>query len=391
MPSRPFPTRFLLPALFLAFAALAPLDTAACRYSVRDTGFVDLDQPPWLVRLSWVPEPRLELWHEAARLRLRDSNLRLDSESTPGPEGVFLVDAGRRSLPLLAGEPLPATQDAITALLERVALSPARDQLHEQLLRAFAVLVLVEGSDPARTAAARRTAEDAIRDFTPLLRSLPKPVDTPPQLLVLPVRAQAAERILVWSLGFDPAPSPEPRLAVVYGRGRRAGQPLEGPLVTRTALSELLALIGQDCECDLDRALLQGPVFPARWDSTRQATAAKLLGFDPENPLVRTEVTRIVLRGAGAGTARRSPTSAFDTLALGYSEEPVTPEPEDSATTNAIAPIPPIPPISPNPSPQPTAAVPEPPPTTYWRALLAVAALALVGGAWFLVQALRSR
>ena len=61
-----------------------------------------------------------------------------------------------------------------------------------------------------------------------------------------------------------------PRLqAIVFGRGRRLGEPLEGALITRTVLQERLAMIGQDCECDLDRAWLKGPVLPGRWEIGR--------------------------------------------------------------------------------------------------------------------------
>ena len=72
---------------------------------------------------------------------------------------------------------------------------------------------------------------------------------------------------------------------------------------------------------------------PARWDSARQTAAARTLGFDPENPLVRTEVSRIVLRGPTPGQSRRATTpSDADPLAFGYREDAVDPDPSaDSA------------------------------------------------------------
>ena len=59
----------------------------------------------------------------------------------------------------------------------------------------------------------------------------------------------------------------------------------------------------------------------------RTAAAAKSLGFDPENPMVRSEVGRIVLRGDGE---RKRPSRPSSALALGYSEEPV----DDAAGTS---------------------------------------------------------
>jgi hypothetical protein len=180
--------------------------------------------------------------------------------------------------------------------------------------------VLVEGTDTEETARVRRITEAASGTIQRLMPSMPKPVDTPPRLISIPLAQQAAEAVLIWGLGFDPKPTSEARLAIVYGRGRRLGSTLEGPTITRTALQERLALIGQDCECDLDRAWLKGPVLPGRWSRDLQQTASRLLGFDPENPLVRTEVSRIVLRGEGDRTRARKPTTV---LGLGYAEESV--------------------------------------------------------------------
>src|SRR5690606_38634283 len=73
----------------------------------------------------------------------------------------------------------------------------------------------------------------------------------------------------------------------------------------------------QDCECELDREWMKGPLLPARWDAGRQQQALQSLGFDPENPLVRAEVSRIVLRGPGTGQMKKLAGTASG---LGYSE-----------------------------------------------------------------------
>ena len=62
----------------------ATLSVWACRYSVRDTGFVDLGLESY--RLRWVPGPRSPAADSGATLRaraealLRDSNLVWDEE-----------------------------------------------------------------------------------------------------------------------------------------------------------------------------------------------------------------------------------------------------------------------------------------------------------------------
>ena len=68
---------------------------------------------------------------------------------------------------------------------------------------------------------------------------------------------------------------------------------------------------------------MQGPMVPLRWGPDRQQTAYNALGFDPDNPLVKAEISRILARGknpirvddaTGIG-------SELDMLLLGYSEE----------------------------------------------------------------------
>ena len=197
---------------------------------------------------------------------------------------------------------------------------------------------------------------------------------------------QGAEAVLLWGLGFEPRLSPEARVALVYGRGRRLGEPLEGALITRTVLQERLAIIGQDCECDLDRAWLKGPVLPGRWDRELQQLAAKTLGFDPENPMVRTEVSRIVLRGEGDKAKSKKPSTA---LALGYVEEAIDASGEDETNAGPAS----TPAAAPTKLPAPT--VPPPPPLAtaaarpFWFALFGLLAAAFCAGLMLLKRSRR--
>lgn len=305
---------------------LGTLVALACRYSVRDTGFVDLGAEPYRLVLDAPAQVAAGL---PAAVRtgiaraLEDSNVEWSVRVAPTPDSetvLSLSDAGGRRFVLGQGETLVKDPEAVLRLVQSAATSRRRDELFENSLQAYAVMVVIEGSDTAEADRVRRIAEAASGTLQRLMPSMPKPVDTPPKVLVIPTAQQAGESVLIWGLGFDPAPVSETRLAIVYGRGRRLGSTLEGPTITRTALQERLALIGQDCECDLDRAWLKGPVIPGRWARDLQQTASRLLGFDPENPLVRTEVSRIVLRGEGDKTRSRKTTSV---LGLGYTEEAI--------------------------------------------------------------------
>ena len=330
-PSRLLPRRLLRLGWL---ACLLAVSAWACRYSVRDTGFVDLGLESY--RLRWVPDPALPAEAIATvRARasglLRESNLTWEDGSSagtaPAGPGLTLRDAGDRPL----GLPIesPADAGAILRAIEAAATSPLRETLYRECLGTYAVVLLVEGADAAANARAARDADAAIAAITRLLPTLPKPVDTPPRVIPVSRERQRAEAILLWGLGMDPAPADAPRVAIVYGRGRRLGAPLEGPLITQTALRDRLLLIGQDCECDLDRAWLRGPLLPGRWDRGLQQAALGALGFDPGNPMVRAEISRIVERGPQNAGRRRPPSAG---TSMGYSEESV--EAPDSVGTD---------------------------------------------------------
>ena len=316
----------LIPPWFRFWLCLAGAGVVlACRYSVRDTGFIDLASAGSSYRLQLIAPPDFSpatrrALDQAAAVMLMDANVTLETGEAgrPGePASLRLVDSDGRALTVATLT--NAAQDFLP-LLESIATSPFRDQLYRESLRAYGLILLIEGSDLAANQRARADAQAAIAATAKLIPGMPKPVDVPPQLVVLGRAAQAAESILIWGLGFEPGPSDQPRLALLYGRGRRLGSPLEGPLITQTALRERLVLIGQDCECDLDRAWLRGPLYPGRWDRSLQEVAAKVLGFDPENPMVRAEVSRIVERGPQPGQRQKSAGTA---QALGYAEESV--------------------------------------------------------------------
>jgi hypothetical protein len=292
----------------------------ACRYSVRDTGFVDLgDESYQLVLAGNDLGDRADLYRQISAASLLDANITfvVRQNSNADEPVLTLEDSTGRRLVLAQGTALPVDVAGATTLVESVALSPLRAEIHEKALDAFAVVVLVEGGDSAELSRVTESIEAAIRNVVRLMPSMPKPVETPPALIRVTPEQFARERVTLWGLGFDPVPVGEPRVALIFGRGRRIGSPLEGPLITQTVLEQRLVIIGQDCECELDREWMKGPLLPARWDADRQRQAVQKLDFDPENPMVRAEVSRIVLRGPGTGQFRKLSGNAS---ALGYSE-----------------------------------------------------------------------
>jgi len=378
----------------LLFLLIVALPAIACRYSVRDTGFVELDGDPYRLVLqitASTPNSLREAFEQSAAAVFLDSNIRFSVTTDPaaGAARLTLHSPDNRTLSL--GEiPGNRTRLQIVEALERVALSPARIQLHDDLLHSYAVLVLVEGTDSHSNLRVRAILDEAGKAVARLFPSMPKPIDVlPPRILTVPADAVANEAVLIWGLGMEPRSETEPRVAVVFGRGRRVGDPVDSALLSRTLIQDRLALIGQDCECELDRSFLQGPVIPARWDAARQRAAANSLGFDPENPLIRAEISRIVLKGPAKPSGKRSNTGTFDALALGYSEEPV-----DAAESKPAPEVAVSVPNPQRPSPAPPA---EPPPKlksgvlAVWVCFSGLSLVAAASGLWLLIRSRKDR
>ena len=111
-----------------------------------------------------------------------------------------------------------------------------------------------------------------------------------------PAEAQR-EKVLLWSLGVDLEQKSVTQIALLFGRGRKLGPVLQIPGSRQQDLWRSLEVVGNDCECGLDRSWMQGPMIPHDWSTSDEAEALAALGFDPGNPLVKAEISRILARG----------------------------------------------------------------------------------------------
>ena len=328
--------------LFGLWAGLASVSLLACKYSVRDVAFVDLSRESFEF-ITMVPSSEMD----SVKTRLRpvanavflDSNIRLSwvtaetfsthpafghAEDSLESPAFRLYREDDPALPLSPPGSLSALKDAeLWSWLETMVQSPTRRAMEEQLLEAYAVVLVVEGADARENQRVRQAAESAAASIAKLIPGMPKPVDVPPQVVVVDADSVPQEILLLWSLQMDWRSADAPQAAVVLGRGRRLGPVLKADEVTATRFQEILAVAGQDCECDLDRSWMQGPMMPVRWGPDREQAAYKALGFDPENPLVKAEISRILARGKNPLTGEATDTigTELDMLLLGYSEE----------------------------------------------------------------------
>ena len=93
----------------------------------------------------------------------------------------------------------------------------------------------------------------------------------------------------------------KPHVAVLYGRGRQIGSPFKGEAITESAVFNILSVIGSACECGLERKWVLGAMLPIRWGEKLQSEVVKLLGFNPESPMVKTEISQMLSLGRMEG------------------------------------------------------------------------------------------
>ncbi len=334
----------MLPArpLSIAVAAtlFAPSAVWACRYNVRDVGFVDLGMPGYravlLVDDATSPE-LIDAFGQASPVVLLDSNVTFETvhvrKQAQDPvltqrralgiqklPAVVFVSAEGEAVELWLDRETKDAKKAAWTCLERAVVSPVRERILTEITEAYAVILLMAGPKKAETEHARRVAKAAIAEVAGAMHQLPKAVKKPPVLIEVPAEEVRRERVLLWSLGLEADRLKEPHAAVLYGRGRWVGPMFRGDEIITGHLLDVLALVGANCECGLDRRIMLGTRMPTRWDGATQERVIRNLGFDPENPMARMEISRIISRGPGGRFPQgRGSSSGL----LGYSEEVV--------------------------------------------------------------------
>ncbi|MCA9184949.1 MAG: hypothetical protein R3E01_31520 [Pirellulaceae bacterium] len=311
-----------------------------CRYSVRDVAFVNLDERPYRLFVYHDQDTEQTVLDEIRRATIaefQDANVEAIFVNTNGGlsdddrtrlESAAKDSAANAELPVLLLESpdqrirnVPYDLNDRSSTTWRDALAPivrstVRDQLMRISLSAHSVTLLVEGTNREQNLQAEDVLRSAIAEVESTMPLLPKPIDEPPKVVTIPREHFAAEGWLLWSLGVD-IQSPATQLAMLFGRGRLIGKPIDlsdGIEHVDRQVKRNLGVVGLDCECGLDRSWMQGNLVPHIWTPEDEATAAAALGFDPGSALVKIEMNQILSRGSGV---RGSTTTADDDLLSG--------------------------------------------------------------------------
>jgi hypothetical protein len=288
-------------------------------------------------------------------------------------EAVFVSPDGKKSLEVsLTAEGKPLSVSAWDAL-ESVFDSPRRNGVVSKVYEHYGVILIVEGKNAGENNRIRKMADTVVASITSKMDKLEKEIREPPVVEVISKKQFATEKAFMWSLGID-AIAETPQVAVLYGRGRIIGPVLRDERLDERALTAIVNTIGLNCECGLDRKWMQGTMIPQKWDEEVQKQFAQQLGFDPESPAIRLEMSQILSKGGkGQGANRQiSIGGTLDDLLMGYREGALTAEVN---TPEAKSP----------PAPEPPKAIQPKVPATKPRASFSIFGWVMMGGLPILV------
>jgi hypothetical protein len=303
--------------LICVWCCLQVYPACACRYTVRETGFVDLGIEPYLLYCyvgHSAAEDTVSAFKEVLSSALVDTNLRgdiintdeqrdhpamkyLDEWQIESFPAAVLVSPDGQSLHVPITQPGRPFKETLSSAVDHILSSPKRKEILQQTAKSYGVVLLIEGPDAQVNSDANEIIAGTIESVSAQLEWMPKPINEPPVSVTLDSESLTQEKLLLWSLDLDVEDINQPHAAIFYGRGRWIGPMFKGEGITENDLASVLFVIGGDCECGLDRRWLQGTMLPARWDQELQALAAESLGFDPENPMIRSEMSWIMGRG----------------------------------------------------------------------------------------------
>lgn len=324
--------------LFIAFliGVFYPLNTSACRYTIREIGFSDIGSMPYHIYVftrSDMPEDDISTIEKLSFALLYETNVKLEIVNVDKekdsitqyyldkyniqsfPSALFVFPEGE-SMICSFSYPGRSFNESVWLLLENLVSSAFRKSIIDQLLRSYCVVLVVEGKNTSKNINAIREANEAIREISKMLDQMPKVVNSPPGILIIPHEKTHKERILLMSLGIKIEEAIEPFVAIIYGRGRIMGPVLQGDQITKRKVFNLLTVVGADCECGLDHFWILGRMIPLRWESSVQSELAQFLGFDVESPLVKAEMSQIL----SVKPVSENPLNPVEDNLLGYTE-----------------------------------------------------------------------
>ena len=285
--------------VFILCFTLYVTSAEACRYTIREIGFSTLSKVTYVI---YRIDENTASFPRKLELSFSESNVKPyalnPSEDANNPIVAFakkqnlsfpayvLVDKKDRMLAMTEA-------DYKNSLKSSILSSPVQNQLLKNLPLNYASVLLIEGTNAEENKTASQTILKACERITNIMPNMPKQVDVGPDMITVNANQFNDEKVMLWSLGIDKMPQ-QPKAFILYGKGRMMGEMIDYDDIVKDNVYKILSLIGADCECGLDRKWLFGYQIPLDWPKKTRQNLSDKLGFDVDNPMVLTEMSRIL-------------------------------------------------------------------------------------------------
>lgn len=289
----------------------------ACKYNVRETGFADFGMQQFHFYgfiNSETPKDIVNNFNQVCSSVFKDCNIVseiIDVENQRDhiaqqyisqyninsyPSAV-LVSPDSQVFVIQFPVSKPISIKTMESVLGRIAYSPLRNAIIEKTIKTYGVILVIEGINQTENERVLESANQAINNIQEQMKFMPKAIEHPPEVLILTRENFQNEELLLWSLGLDVRNINNTYAAIIYGKARWIGPLLMGEDVNKSSLTNILSIIGMDCECGLDMHVMQGIKLPVKWDEKTHTRLVKHLDFDPENPVIKLDMNRILRKG----------------------------------------------------------------------------------------------
>ncbi|MHC4546449.1 MAG: hypothetical protein ACYTDW_11515, partial [Planctomycetota bacterium] len=222
--------KFYLNGSILSAAVLAVLlvcgqsqPASACRYNVREVGFVDLRIEPYYL-FGYISDETgadvVSKFKQIAGVGLENSNIEfeiinidqqkvhpamklLDLQQVKSLPAAVLVSPDGQSYPVSLAERDRTLEETLRSAIEDILTSPKREEILRKTIENYAVVLLIEGADALENQRAKKAASGVIELINSQMDMMPKPIAHPPVLVVMDSKSLLSEKILLWSLALD--------------------------------------------------------------------------------------------------------------------------------------------------------------------------------------------
>ncbi len=289
--------RFLLLIVIL----LLCIQAEACRFTIREIAYSSLLLEKYKLVLHADSLEHKQLINDFKSIAFAytlDANVEYEflQDEIKFPSIRFLSEEG-----LELHHAKVERNDNIIEFITSCLVSPLRKQIIEGIGDTFAIIFYLEGEGNS-SGEHEAMIKEVTEQFELVSPHLDKIVSEEIKLIKLSLSDRTDETILLNTLGVDET-NRQPLLAIIYGRGRMAGNLLVGNEITAKRIFNKLVLMGTDCECGINLSPLLERTLPLNWPNKLRQEITKMLDFDVDNPIIMAEMSRILAKGAANNQA----------------------------------------------------------------------------------------